>query len=154
VGAPFNDRLSEAVEAHLQGRPPGTEGGLRGMVLEAADSVLSEIRKLVYWAGWSVPFLVLFVVPFVNVVAPLAWMGFTAWMLAVEYLDYPMARHGLPPARQRELLRAHRLMSLGFGGAVMILIMIPVLNFLAMPAAVAGATAMWVERFSKNYSTV
>jgi CysZ protein len=25
--------------------------------------------------------------------------------------------------------------------------MVPVLNFIAMPAAVAGATAMWVEEF-------
>jgi len=28
--------------------------------------------------------------------------------------------------------------------------MIPVLNFLAMPTAVAGATAMWVEQWRKR----
>jgi CysZ protein len=153
VGAPFNDWLSEAVEARLTGRPPRPEDGPGNVLSGMAVSILSEIRKLFYWIGWSVPLLILFVVPVVNVVAPVIWLGFTAWMLAIEYLDYPMGRNGLSPVRQREILKSARLTSLGFGGAAMILTLIPFLNFLAMPTAVAGATALWVEQISKNHSS-
>ena len=43
-------------------------------------------------------------------------------------------------------MRERRLLSLGFGGAVMAALAVPVLNFLVIPCAVAGATAMWVEQ--------
>jgi CysZ protein len=61
-----------------------------------------------------------------------------------------MGNHGLRFGEQKKRLRQKRFLSLGFGGAVSIAVMIPVLNFLAMPAAVAGATAMWVEQFSDS----
>jgi CysZ protein len=152
VGAPFNDRLSEAVESRLTGRPSPSENGIGGMLSGFGVSILSEAGKLVYWIGWSVPLLILFFVPVVNVVAPVIWMVFTAWMLAIEYLDYPMSRNGLSPVRQREILGSSRLTSLGFGSAVMVLTLIPFLNFLAMPTAVAGATALWVDQLSKDHS--
>ena len=43
-------------------------------------------------------------------------------------------------------MRERRLLSLAFGGAVMAALAVPVLNFLVIPCAVAGATAMWVEQ--------
>jgi CysZ protein len=44
----------------------------------------------------------------------------------------------------RATLRRRRALSLGFGAAAAGLTTIPILNFVVMPAAVAGATAMWV----------
>ena len=38
-----------------------------------------------------------------------------------------------------------RSLSLGFGGGVMLFTSIPGLNLIAMPAAVAGATSLWVK---------
>jgi CysZ protein len=46
---------------------------------------------------------------------------------------------------QRKRLRSRRMLSLGFGGGSLLMTMIPVVNFFAMPASVAGATAMWVK---------
>ena len=46
---------------------------------------------------------------------------------------------------QKELLKARRLTSVGFGGLVQLGMMIPVLNLVLMPAAVVGATCYWVE---------
>jgi CysZ protein len=37
------------------------------------------------------------------------------------------------------------LLAWGFGGLVMLCTMIPVVNFFVMPAAVAGATLIWVR---------
>jgi CysZ protein len=34
----------------------------------------------------------------------------------------------------------------------MLLMLIPVANFMVMPVAVAGATVMWVERFKEDHA--
>ena len=118
------------------------------MLRDAVPAVLNELRKLLYILAWSLPLLVLFVIPVVNVAAPALWLLFGAWTLAVEYMDYPMGNHDLRFVEQRRRLRERRLLSLGFGGAVTVTTMIPVVNFFVMPAAVAGATALWVDHYS------
>jgi CysZ protein len=67
---------------------------------------------------------------------------FTVWMLALEYLDFPLGNRGLLFPEQRELAAQHRWVVLGFGSAVFLLTLIPLVNFTVMPAAVAGATRL------------
>ncbi|MCF6256809.1 MAG: sulfate transporter CysZ [Gammaproteobacteria bacterium] len=147
VAAPFNGLLAEAVELHLSGEPLDSAGGWQKMLREIIPTIIDELRKLLYLLMWSVPFLLLFLIPGINLIAPFTWLAFSAWMLAVEYADYPMGNHGLRSDEQKQRLGNKRLLSLGFGGAVTIATMIPIVNFLVMPAAVAGATAMWVRQF-------
>lgn len=149
VAAPFNGLLAEAVELHLTNQPLESGGGWKKMMRELVPTIIDELRKLLYLVVWSVPFLLLFLIPVVNLIAPFIWLVFSAWMLTVEYADYPMGNHGLRSAEQKQQLADKRFLSLGFGGAVTIATMIPVFNFLVMPAAVAGATAMWVKQFKK-----
>lgn len=146
VSAPFNSLLAEAVEFHLTGQCPENAGGWKKMFAELVPTLLDELRKLFYLAAWSLPFLLLFLIPGLNLIAPFIWLGFSAWMLALEYADYPMGNHGLRPNEQKHRLGEKRLLVLGFGSAVTLATMTPVLNFLVMPAAVAGATAMWVKQ--------
>lgn len=147
IAAPFNGLLAEAVERHLTGRSPPSAGRGWGTLLrEIGPAIAAETRKLAYVAIRSLPPLLLFLIPVVNVVAPFVWMVLGAWMLAVTYLDYPMANHGIGFAELRARLADRRLLSLGFGGAAMAALTVPVLNFLVIPCAVAGATAMWVEQ--------
>jgi CysZ protein len=148
IGAPFNGLLAEAVERQLTGRSPGVEGGLRRMASEFLTSILSEVRKLVYFACWSAPLLLVFLIPPLNLAAPFLWIGFNAWMLALEYTDFPMGNHHIDFRERRARLRERRLLTTGFGCAALVLIAIPFLNFMAMPVSVAAATAMWVERLS------
>ncbi len=147
VSAPFNGLLAEAVEIHLSGERMDSAGGWQKMLRELLPTIVDELRKLLYLLMWSVPFLLLFLIPVVNLIAPFTWLAFSAWMLTVEYADYPMGNHGLRSAEQKQRLGGKRLLSLGFGGAVTVATMIPVFNFLVMPAAVAGATAMWIKQF-------
>ena len=71
-------------------------------------------------------------------------------MLALEYSDYPLGNRGLSFRDQRRLLRKHWPRTLSFGGMTLLLTLIPVLNFLAMPAAVIGATLMWVREMPER----
>lgn len=150
IASPFNGLLAEAVEIYLSGENMNQAGGLKKMLSELVPTLIDEGRKLVYLIAWSIPFLLLFLVPILNIIAPFTWLAFSAWMLAVEYIDYPMGNHGLRSDEQKRHLGEKRLLSLGFGGAVTIATMTPIVNFLVMPAAVAGATAMWVKQFREE----
>lgn len=143
IAAPFNGVLVERVERlATPGAPrPATPLNWKDLAL----SPLAEVRKLLYFIGWAIPLVVLSFVPVVNAIAPVLWALFSAWMLALEYADYPLGNRGLNFREQRRFLRRHWPLTLGFGGMTLLLTLIPVLNFLVMPAAVIGATLMWVR---------
>lgn len=150
IAAPFNGMLAEAVERQLTGRSIDGETGLRSIAKEVAGSIASELQKLAYILKFMIPIAILFLIPGLNIIAPFLWIAFSAWMLAVSYADFPMGNHGIRFRDQRARLQQQRWLTLGFGGVVMVGITIPVVNFLMIPAAVAGATAMWVEELSKD----
>ncbi|MCH9674619.1 MAG: sulfate transporter CysZ [Gammaproteobacteria bacterium] len=142
--APFNGLLAEAVERELTGRsarPMAWSDALKDL----GTSVSSEVRKFLYFAPRALAILLLFLIPVVNLGAPVLWALFGAWMLAIGYLDYPMANHSLPFPVQRAQARTKRWLALGFGGAVMVALLVPVVNLVVVPSAVAGATALWVN---------
>ncbi len=145
IAAPFNGLLAARVEklANPGGAPPLPP--VEPTWKELALSPLRELNKLLYFIGWAIPLLLLSFAPIVNVAAPVLWVLFSAWMLALEYADYPLGQRGLTFREQRRLLRRHWPLTLGFGGMTLLLTLIPLLNFLAMPAAVIGATLMWVQ---------
>jgi CysZ protein len=144
LAAPFNGMLAEAVEQYLTGQTIDT-GGWKALVKDLLPSITSELRKLLYFIVRAIPLGLLFLFPITTLVAPFIWALFSAWMLTIEYLDYPMANHLLHFSEQKRLLRQRKLLSYGFGGSSLLMTMIPVVNFFAMPVSVAGATAMWVE---------
>lgn len=147
VSAPFNGLLAEAVERHLTGTRPKSGGWARAL-RELPGTLLGELRKLGYLASRALPLLVLFVIPGLNLIAPWLWLLYSAWALALEYSDYPLGNQGYAFPAQRELLRTERGTALSFGAGVLVMTMIPLLNLMVIPAAVAGATALWVDRLS------
>lgn len=143
IAAPFNGLLAERVERLAMPGAPRPVAELNWK--ELALSPLTEIWKLLYFIGWAIPLLLLSFVPVVNAIAPVLWVLFSAWMLALEYADYPLGNRGLTFREQRRFLRRHWPLTLGFGGMTLLLTLIPVLNFLVMPTAVIGSTLMWVR---------
>jgi CysZ protein len=147
IAAPFNGALAEAAEAHLRGSASGGSFAWRDLPAETITALVSELRKLAYLGLRAVPLAILSFVPGVNLIAPLLWLLFGAWALVIEYADFPMGNHGLYFPEQRRLLASRRRLSLGFGTAVMLMTLIPFLNFIVVPAAVCGATRLWVQHY-------
>lgn len=147
IAAPFNGWLSERVEIHLRGQR-GDEGEQRGFVDDIVASFGAELRKLVYLALWALPLLLLFLIPGLNLLAPFVWLLFGAWMMSLEYVDCPLGNHGVVFNRSRGLIAQRRWVALGFGGTVMVFTLIPGLNLVAMPVAVCGATALYVNEMA------
>ena len=144
IAAPLNGLLAEKVQLHLTGQDLGA-AHLGSIVASIPRSVGREISKLTYYLPRILLLLVLTLIPGINVVAPWLWILFSAWMMAIQYVDYPMDNNGVSFQKMKRGLSQQRLLHLGFGGGVSLLLMLPVVNFFAMPIAVAGATALYVN---------
>ena len=144
IAAPLNGLLAEKVQLHLTGQDLGT-ATFGSIVASIPRSVGREISKLTYYLPRILLLLVLTLIPGINIVAPWLWILFGAWMMAIQYVDYPMDNNGLSFRKMKQSLSQQRLLHLGFGGGVSLLLMVPVVNFFAMPIAVAGATALYVN---------
>ncbi|MED5524267.1 MAG: sulfate transporter CysZ [Pseudomonadota bacterium] len=147
IAAPFNGLLAERVELKLTGEPlPDT--GMLDIVKDMPRLFGREWAKLKYYLPRAIGFLLLFLVPVVGQTLGAAlWFFFTAWMMAIQYLDYPFDNHKIPFEDMKLALKYQRSASFSFGILATLLAMVPILNLIVMPVAVCGATAMWVERF-------
>lgn len=142
IAAPFNGLLAEKVERHLTGQSLGDDGVLD--VLKDIPRTLSrELSKLGYYLPRAAGFLLLFFI--LPVFGQILWFLFTAWMMAIQYCDYPFDNHKVAFNEMRRTLHQSRGNCFSFGITVSLFSMIPVVNFLVMPVAICGATAMWVE---------
>jgi len=149
IGSPFNGFLAEKVEHYLHGEKIEAVSSV-SFIKEIVPSIWNEVVKFSYFVLIALPLLVLFLIPVVNLAAPLLWSLFMAWMLALEYTEYPMDNHGLRFKTVRKELRRQRLTALGFGGMATLCMLVPGLNLLVMPAAVAGATVFWSEELAER----
>lgn len=146
IAAPFNALLSKAVEQRLAGQTV-TYSEIP-LSKEIWITVKTEIIKLIRFAVFAMLILSLLFIPIINALFPLIWFVFMAYALSLQYVDYPMANHGYFYQHQRGLLKKHRAMRLGFGTAANLLLFIPIINFVAMPVCVCGATVWWQRSLS------
>ncbi len=149
VACPFNAILAEAVEEHRTGhRPKGLP--IVQLVKRSPGIIFQETKKILYYVLWAIPVgaLSLVLLIFFPPAAPFLWGAFSAWMLALEFSDYPMDNAGLRFRDMRRTLAKRRFLTLGFGLSTFFFATVPVINILTVPAAVCGATLMWLEEFS------
>ena len=66
-------------------------------------------------------------------------------MMAVQYVDYQADNDKVSFIDMLRWMKGRRGLSLGFGLPVYFGMLIPLVNLLVMPAAVAGSTILWVR---------
>ncbi|MCQ4347628.1 sulfate transporter CysZ [Pseudomonas stutzeri] len=145
IAAPFNGFLAEKVETVVRGEdnsPPFSWAELLAMIPRTLGR---ELRKLAYFLPRALGLLVLSLIPGLNLLAAPLWLLFGIWMMAVQYIDYPADNHKMGWDDMLAWLREKRWQSLGFGATTYAALLVPGLNILLMPAAVAGATVFWVR---------
>src|SRR3989339_990967 len=136
VGAPFNSFLSAKVQKIISGQTPET--GLN-LWQEAWNAIARQCRFMLYYFLWALLTVTLFFIPVINVVATPVWFLLNAWMMSIQYLDYPMDNNRISFSAMRVKMAQKRGQSIGFGSMVLLATMIPLVNCLIMPAAVIGA---------------
>lgn len=145
IASPFNDLLSEQVE-QIAGGSKGKGKSVFQAIAGMGPVLAGEIKKYVYFGLFYIPLVIITFIPLINVlIAPVAWIIFGAWILALEYLAFPMQNHHYTFNQVREFARKNRMQTMGFGLTVLLVTLIPLVNFIVIPAAVAGATLLWIE---------
>ncbi len=145
IAAPFNAIMAEKLEEMLTGQEVNSGISLGRLII---DSIKSQLGKLVYISVWSIGLFLVGFIPVINLVSPFLWFIFGAWLLTLEYMDYPMGNHDQTFQQQKDQLKKRNGLALGFGGMVMALTSIPIVNFVVIPVAVAGATLMYVRELA------
>ncbi|MEH6710725.1 MAG: sulfate transporter CysZ [Paraglaciecola polaris] len=142
IAAPFNGLLAEKVEKHLTGQDLG-DTGVMDIVKDIPRTLGRELSKLGYYLPRAIGFLLLFFI--LPVIGQVLWFLFSAWMMAIQYCDYAFDNHKVSFKDMRRTLNQSRGSCFSFGIGVSVFSMIPIVNFLVMPVAICGATAMWVD---------
>tara|TARA_B110000503_G_scaffold13903_1_gene18891 strand:- start:9681 stop:10403 length:723 start_codon:yes stop_codon:yes gene_type:complete len=146
IASPFNALLAEKAEELITGKPVGSLEGFGAALASVPRSVVRELVKLLYYIPMALLALLLSFVPGVGAVA---WLLLGAWMMSIQFVDYPMDNHQLSFAQVKKAVRSRRLSSFGFGGLVALCTGIPLVNFFVVPAAVVGATLLWCEELNQ-----
>lgn len=139
VASPFLGDLSLAVERADGGGAPDAPPWWAGI----PRTLAREARKLGYHLPRLLAMLLITLIPVVNAAAPAVWFVFGAWIMAVEFCDFPAENRQRDFRDTLALLRGHRAAALGFGCCAAVALAIPIVNFLFVPAAVAGGTLLW-----------
>ena len=151
ISAPFNGPLAAALERHLTNSLTMTSE--KSFIQESKDAMWNELIKLKHSLYLMMPLIFISLIamafPLIAPAVSLLWLTYTGWVLSLEYADYPMANNNLSFPQIREKLASKRILTLGFGSMVMLMTLIPIVNFLVIPVAVSGATLMYIKEFKE-----
>ncbi|HZE97740.1 MAG TPA: EI24 domain-containing protein [Planctomycetota bacterium] len=147
LASPFLDVMTERILHDLGERLPPSRG-LAAMLLR---SLINQTLKLFFFGGIQLLLLLLWLTPLAFLHPPMS--AFLAILfLGFEYLDYPLdARQVSVPARF-SWLAGHPGATLGFGSVLFLVLLVPLLGYLLLPVAVAGA-ALLAHRLDSPGST-
>lgn len=150
IGLPFYGLLAERVEEVLTGRVDD-----QPMTFARVWQItLNTIRRELTIIGYTLPrslalailVLILLFTPF-SFIGSVLWFLWGAWTLALQYVDYASDNNGQSFQAMLDKSKQQRNSCLGFGAIVMAATSVPVLNIVIAPAAVAGGTALWIDKY-------
>lgn len=133
--APLLDRLSRLTERKVQGRMGDHGHGLRW---EFSQSLRGSLYLLL-----RAPFI--FLLGLIPVLGPSLGMFWGAHSVALQQTDMALTRRGFEFARRRAWHRRYRAESIGFGLAGLLLLVVPLADFLIAPVLAVGATLLVME---------
>lgn len=151
IAAPFNGLLAEKVENLLTGKNLQETSAI-DFIKDLPRMLKREWQKLKY----SLPKLILlFLLGFIPLVGqtfiPFITFLFSAWLMAIQYCDYPFDNHKISFPAMKSALAEKSTINLTFGVLVSCCMLIPVINLVIIPVAVCGATAMWTEQYRGHF---
>lgn len=143
VAAPFNSKLSAAVEAHLTGVSPS---GNTTVLTDATRSVTTALGRLVMFLLLYPPIFLTQFIPIVGVLLqPLLAALYAAFMLSIDFSDFAFERHIDRFGRKVGFVWRRKPLYLGFGLVAVAMAIVPIINLLLLPVGVVAATILYIE---------
>jgi CysZ protein len=145
IAGPFNETLSEHLEARLTGHAPAPFA-LGAFVRGFATGVVHGVRRLLASLIGLVLVFALGAIPVVGTIAAaLIGMWLAAQNAAYDCYDAVLARRALGYRAKLAYLAHHRQRTLGLGAAVAAMMLVPGVNLVALGLGAAGATLAALE---------
>ncbi len=146
IAGPFNELISERVEAIVKGGLDETPFSVIQLLKDSTRGIAHAFMLLGLYLVFLVMGLVLFLIPGIgHFLYTVIMVSVSSYMLAYEYLGYPMDRRRYTFGQKRAFLRSGLTTSLGFGLGNLAAASIPILNLLFIPAAVVGGTLLFLD---------
>lgn len=146
VSVPFNDFLSEKAERLLGSWTDNAPFVFSAWARTMATLVLQEIIRIIIFTFVAI---VLFLISFIPGAAfftmPIGWL-FAGYILAFDYLAYPLERRGYINFFDKCRWVHQRLFcAVGYGSFLNIFIVIPFVKFVFIPIGVVGGALLFAE---------
>lgn len=140
---PFNEAISEKVEALVTGRPDEAPFQLRTFLNDLLRSLRTELAKAVFYLSGLLAILALNLIPLVGTALSGALIvPYTLFFFGWEFLDYSMERWRLDFRDKLRFAFTHALVFCSFGAGASLLVFLPVLNLATIPLCAVGATLL------------
>jgi len=150
IAAPFNSKLSEAVEEHVAGRPAAAAGGIVG---DAVRGIITAIGRLFLFL---LLYPLVFALQFIPVAGPFLHAVFAAlygaFVLSIDFSDPTFERHFRRFRDKVGFIWGHRALYLGFGLTAVAMAIVPFVNFLLLPVCVTAAAMLYLEKRREELS--
>jgi len=128
----------------VEGRVASEEDpGILGAIREGGRAMSEELRRLFFFALLQGAILLLgLVVPGGQLVAPLVMVAVTVLFLPLDYASYTLDRRHVRFREKRRWVLGHRVAMIGFGTGAFLTLLVPGLNFVALPGLVVSGTLL------------
>jgi len=150
IGSPFYGLMAEQVE-RINNSQTSTEAlTITALIKIVPRTLIRELQKLLYYVLRLLPLALLSLLSLVitplATIMPFIWFWFGAKMLTIQYVDYAYDNNGLSFKAMRKDLKKRKRAGLGFGSVTTVVSMMPLINIVAIPAAVCGGTLFYLEQ--------
>jgi uncharacterized protein involved in cysteine biosynthesis len=146
IASPFNELLSEAVEERVTG-VPGPRFRVRTFLYDLVLGMLHASRRAIVYLLEMLALLVIgLVVPVVGTIAAMVGGGYvTARFASYDAYDAVWARRHWRYRAKTRYLQAHAARTLGLGGVVAVILLVPGVNVIGLAIGATGATLRMLD---------
>lgn len=148
VAAPVNALLAEAIERRVTGLEP--------LPFSLRRALLDVLRTSVLEGGFFVVNVALFaaalLVPPASPALSALGLVVSAAYFAIAYVEFPLAARAATLGDRARFYASAKMALLGFGSGIGLLLFIPLVQLLFMPAAVAGAVLLHAQLTAQGAS--
>jgi CysZ protein len=146
LSAPFNELISQKTEELVTGNYTDTSFSVIRLIKDSSRAIAHSFKLLGLYLILLIACLFFLLIPGVGgfLFSACGWL-LSAYMLAYEYLGYPMDRYRFSWNAKKKFLGTRLRTIIGFGLGNLIAASIPLVNLFFIPAAAIGGTLLFLE---------
>ena len=142
VTAPFNDMISQKIEAVMLPESVEPGGGWKGFLVDIWLALYHMILRLVVFLVLAIVMLPLLFIP---VVGQAAFAYLSIRFLAWEVMDFCMARKRMSFSEKGKYMKRHRAETMGLGAITFLFFLIPFTALFVLPMSAVAGTVLYCE---------